>query len=154
MNLTNLWLKERNGSHKMSETDASSSSDVTTALGLSKHSNNEGMFLNLPKQDSSSLIPSCSNLLTVTSSVSSNPVEDLHRLLNYQQASISHHQQQQQFYFLQQPQHQSSQLSGMAPQTPQQLPFNNLLPPSFPDRLLDQWNQMPEANRDFNNPFK
>ncbi|KAJ6704420.1 putative proteinC DOMAIN-CONTAINING PROTEIN 72-LIKE [Salix viminalis] len=140
---------------KMSETDASSSSDVTTALGLSKHSNNEGMFLNLPKQDSSSLIPSCSNLFTVTSSVSSNPVEDLHRLLNYQQASISHHQQQQQqFYFLQQPQHQSSQLSGMAPQTPQQLPLNNLLPPSFPDRLWDQWNQMPEANRDFNNPFK
>uniref|UniRef100_A0A6N2N5L6 NAC domain-containing protein n=1 Tax=Salix viminalis TaxID=40686 RepID=A0A6N2N5L6_SALVM len=139
---------------KMSETDASSSSDVTTALGLSKYSNSEGMFLNLPKQDSSSLIPSCSNLFTVTSSVSSNPVEDLHRLLNYQQASISHHQQQQQFYFLQQPQHQSSQLSGMAPQTPQQLPLNNLLPPSFPDRLWDQWNQMPEANRDFNNPFK
>ncbi|KAJ6942390.1 NAC domain-containing protein 35-like [Populus alba x Populus x berolinensis] len=62
---------------KMSETDASSSSDVTTALGLSKHNSNayhptlpisnslglpasvgEGMFLNLPKQASSSLIPS------------------------------------------------------------------------------------------------
>ncbi|KAJ7003008.1 uncharacterized protein [Populus alba] len=165
---------------KMSETDASSSSDVTTALGLSKHNSNayhptlpisnslglpasvgEGMFLNLPKQASSSLIPSFTNLFSVTSSVSSSPVDDLHRLLNYQQASINHHhhqqqQQQQQFYLLQQPQHQSSQLSSMTPQTSQQLPLNmlpDLLPPTFPDRLWE-WNQMPEANRDFNNPFK
>jgi len=163
---------------KMSETDASSSSDVTTALGLSKHNSNayhptppisnslglpasvgEGMFLNLPKQASSSLIPSFTNLFSVTSSVSSSPLDDLHRLLNYQQASINHHhhqQQQQQFYLLQQPQHQSSQLSSMTPQTSQQLPLNmlpELLPPTFPDRLWE-WNQMPEANRDFNNPFK
>ncbi|KAF9685109.1 hypothetical protein SADUNF_Sadunf03G0020100 [Salix dunnii] len=138
---------------KMSETDASSSSDVTTALGLSKHNSNDGMFLNLPKQASSSFIPSCSNLFTVTSSVSSNPVDDLHRLLNYQQASISQQQQQQQFYFLQQPPQQPSQLSSITPQTPQQLPLNNFLPPTFPDRLWE-WNQMPEANRDFNNTFK
>jgi hypothetical protein len=119
------------------------------------------MFLNLPKQASSSLIPSFTNLFSVTSSVSSSPVDDLHRLLNYQQASINHHhhhqqQQQQQFYLLQQPQHQSSQLSSMTPQTSQQLPLNmlpELLPPTFPDRLWE-WNQMPEANRDFNNPFK
>ncbi|KAL3598357.1 hypothetical protein D5086_006275 [Populus alba] len=44
----------------------------------------------------------------------------------------------------------------MTPQTSQQLPLNmlpDLLPPTFPDRLWE-WNQMPEANRDFNNPFK
>ncbi|KAH8509919.1 hypothetical protein Peur_051649 [Populus x canadensis] len=156
---------------KMSETDASGSSDVTTALGLSQHNINayhpistslelpasveEGMFLNQTKQAASSfLVPNCPNLFTVTSSVSSNPVyDDLHRLINYQQADIGQQQQQQQFYLLQQ--HQPSQLSSMAPQS-QSLPFNmlpNLLPTTFPDRLWD-WNQMPESNRDYNNPFK
>ena len=155
---------------KMSETDASGSSDVTTALGLSQHNINayhpistsielpasveEGMFLNQTKQAASSfLVPNCPNLFTVTSSVSSNPVyDDLHRLINYQQADIGQ-QQQQQFYLLQQ--HQPSPLSSMAPQS-QSLPFNmlpNLLPTTFPDRIWD-WNQMPESNRDYNNPFK
>ncbi|CAK7357233.1 unnamed protein product [Dovyalis caffra] len=163
---------------KMSETDASSSSDVPTALGLSKHNINayhpippistslglpasveEGMFLNQSK----SLVPNCTNLFTVTSSMSSNPVDDLHRLVNYQQASISHHhhqdqqqqQQQQQFYLLQPPQHQPSQLSSMAPQS-QPLHLSmlpNMLPTTFQDRLWE-WNQMPDSNRDYNNPFK
>ncbi|KAF9690338.1 hypothetical protein SADUNF_Sadunf01G0185100 [Salix dunnii] len=153
---------------KTSETDASGGSDVTTALGLSQHNINayhpispslelpasveEAMFLNQSKQASSSfLVPNCTNLFTVTSSMSSNPADDdLHRLINYQQADNGNHQQQQQFYLLQQ--RQTSQLSSLAPQS-QPLPFN-MLPTTFPDRLWD-WNQMQESNiRDYNNPFK
>ncbi|KAJ6711201.1 putative proteinC DOMAIN-CONTAINING PROTEIN 72-LIKE [Salix purpurea] len=112
------------------------------------------MFLNQTKQASSSfLVPNCTNLFTVTSSISSNPADDdLHRLISYQQADIGQQQQQQQqqFYLLQQ--HQTSQLSSMAPQS-QPLPFN-MLPTTFPDRLWE-WNQIQESNfRDYNNPFK
>ncbi|KAJ9162451.1 hypothetical protein P3X46_022223 [Hevea brasiliensis] len=160
---------------KMSETDGSSSSDVTTGLGLSKSTNNEyhpvptistslglpaameeeEIFLNQSRQ-ACSLVPNNTNLFTGSSSVSSNPVDDLHRLVNYQQACISHHQQQQQQQYYthhHQQQQQPSQFSIMAPQT-QPLAFN-VLPNSLPTALWE-WNPMPEGNREYNlnNPFK
>ncbi|EEF42992.1 NAC domain-containing protein 35 [Ricinus communis] len=160
------------------ETDGSSSSDVTTALGLSKPANvyhpvpaistslglpatieeeAEEIFLNQSRQ-ACSLVPNNNNnnLFTGSSSVSSNPVDDLHRLVNYQQACIS--QQQQQYYNThhhqhhqqqQQQQHQHSQFSIMAPQS-QSLALN-MLPNSLPTAFperLWEWNPLPEANRD------
>ncbi|EOY26392.1 NAC domain - like 10 [Theobroma cacao] len=158
---------------KISETDGSSSStsDVTTALGLSKQNvyrpmapisttlglpsgiEEEGMFLNQSKQGCSSLVPNCTTVFTVGSSVSPNVVDDLHRLVSYQHATMNqqqhyysdhHHQQQQQ-----------SEFSTLPPQS-QQLSLNMLpssLPMAFSDRLWE-WNPIPEANREYNNPFK
>ncbi|OAY46629.1 NAC domain-containing protein 35 isoform X2 [Manihot esculenta] len=163
---------------KMSETDGSSSSDVTTALGLSKSTNNnnaynpvptintslglpaaieeEEIFLNQSRQ-ACSLVPNNTHLFAGSASASSNPVDDLHRLINYQQACISHHQQQQYYNLHHQQQQQPSQFSIMAPQT-QPLALNvlpNSLPAAFSERLWE-WNPMPEANREYNvnNPFK
>ena len=163
---------------KISETDGSSSStsDVTTALGLSKQNvyrpmapicttlglpsgmEEEGMFLNQSKQGCSSLIPNCTTLFPVgSSSVSSNVGDDLHRLVSYQQAIMNqqqyystdhhHHQQQQQ--------QQQSEFSTLPSQS-QQLSLSvlpNSLPTTFSERLWD-WNPIPEANREYNNPFK
>ncbi|KAJ8754962.1 hypothetical protein K2173_015474 [Erythroxylum novogranatense] len=168
------------------ETDGSSSSEVTTALGLSKHNayhpimlpnsitintslglpsapmDEDGMmFLSQSKQLASSLVlPNCGNLLTglssSTSASSSNPSDDLHRLINYQQApNVPHHQQ----YYVHHPQQVPSQFSGLTTFTSQQsqpIALNmlpSLLSTAFSDRLWD-WNQGPEANKDFNNPFK
>ncbi|KAJ9141262.1 hypothetical protein P3X46_031815 [Hevea brasiliensis] len=165
---------------KMSETDGSSSSDVTTALGLSKSTTNayhpvptistslglptsiqeEEIFLNQSRQ-ACSVVPNNTNTNLLTggsSSVSSNPVDDLHRLVNYQQACISHQQQQQQQQqYYTHHQQQPSQFSIMAQQS-QPLALNvlpNSLPTAFSDRLWE-WNPMPEANREYNinNPFK
>ncbi|KDP32445.1 hypothetical protein JCGZ_13370 [Jatropha curcas] len=170
---------------KMSETDGSSSSDVTTTLVLSKTNNNaynphivpaistslglpatmeeeEEIFLNQSRQ-ACSLLSNNTNLFAA----SSNPVDDLHRLVNYQQACITHHNQQQQqqqqqppYYTSHQHQH-SSQFSIIAPpqsQVAPALPLNmlpNQLPAAFSERLWE-WNPITEANRDFNvnNPFK
>lgn len=164
---------------KMRERDGSSSSDVTTALGLSKSTNNnnaynpvptintslglpaaieeEEIFLNQSRQ-ACSLVPNNTHLFVGSASASSNPVDDLHRLINYQQACISHHQQQQYYNLHHQQQQQPSQFSIMAPQT-QPLALNvlpnNSLPAAFSERLWE-WNPMPEANREYNvnNPFK
>ncbi|GAV77362.1 NAM domain-containing protein [Cephalotus follicularis] len=156
---------------KMTETDGSSSSDVTTALGLSKHNvyrphmapistalgllspmEDDGMFLNHQSKQSCTLVPNCTNLFTGSSSVSSNPVDDLHRLINYQQASFI---QQQQYY--NEHHHHPPQFSTLPPQS-QPLALNSStlpssLPTTFSDRLWE-WNPIPEANRDYTNPFK
>ncbi|XVF86172.1 hypothetical protein PTKIN_Ptkin18bG0018700 [Pterospermum kingtungense] len=159
---------------KISETtdgSSSSTSDVTTALALSKHNvyrpmapitttlglEEEGLFLNHSKQGCSSLLPNSTTLFPMGSStVSSNVVDDLHRLVSYQQATVNQHQ-----YFItdyhhhqQQQQQQQSEFSTLPPQSQaQQLSLNmlpNSLPTAFSDRLWE-WNPIPEAN---NNPFK
>ncbi|XP_065848693.1 NAC domain-containing protein 35-like [Euphorbia lathyris] len=168
------------------DTDGScTSSDVTTAIGLSKTNlynpirvppvatsttsttsigliqptiEEEEIFLNQSRQVCS-LIPNHNNLFTPSSSVSSNPVDDLHRLVNFQHVCLNQQQQQQpqqlQYYTQQQA---SSQFSIMSPQ-PQQLAFNvvpNSLPTAFSERLWE-WNPMPEASRDqynIDSPFK
>ncbi|OMO70269.1 hypothetical protein CCACVL1_19034 [Corchorus capsularis] len=128
-------------SHETTDGSSSTStSDVTTALGLSKQNNpqtvyrpmapppinttlglpimeeDQSMFLNQSKQ--ALVPPNCTTLFSIgSSSVSSNVVDDLHRL---------------------------------------QLSLNMLpgsLPTAFSDRLWE-WNPIPEANREFNNPFK
>ncbi|XP_050220354.1 NAC domain-containing protein 35 [Mercurialis annua] len=136
------------------ETDGScSSSDVTTALGLTNAYHHpittsslglppasiqeEDMFLHQSRQ-ASPLVPN--NSLYAGSS---NPVDDLHTLLNYQQYyTTTTHQQQ---------------LSMMQPHTlpPTMLP-SSLPAAAFSDRLWE-WNPMPEETRDqynVNNPFK
>ncbi|KAB2061223.1 hypothetical protein ES319_A10G072000v1 [Gossypium barbadense] len=172
---------------KLTETDGSSStstSDVTTALGLSKQNlyrpmppisttpglpsgmEGEGMFLNQSKQGCCSLLPNSTTLFPVgSSSVPSNVVDDLHRLVSYQQVALN----QQQYYNTNHPhphphqqQHQpQSEFSTLPPQSqaqPQQLSLNVLpsalpSPTAFSDRLWE-WNPIPEPNREYNNPFK
>ncbi|KAH1047873.1 hypothetical protein J1N35_038657 [Gossypium stocksii] len=170
---------------KLTETDGSSStstSDVTTALGLSKQNlyrpmppisttlglpsgmEGEGMFLNQSKQGCCSLLPNSTTLFPVgSSSVPSNVVDDLHRLVSYQQVALN----QQQYYNTNHPhphqQHHQpqSEFSTLPPQSqaqPQQLSLNVLpsalpSPTAFSDRLWE-WNPIPEPNREYNNPFK
>ncbi|OAY32041.1 NAC domain-containing protein 35 [Manihot esculenta] len=155
---------------KMRERDGSSSSDVTTALGISNTTNTYhpvppiSTSLGLPTameeeifsdqyRQACSLVPSNTNLFTGgPSSASSNQVDDLHRLVNYQQACRSNQQQQQRLQHYTQHHHQQpSPFSVMAPQS-QTLPFNvltNSLPTAFQERLWD-WNQMPEENKEYN----
>lgn len=148
---------------KINETDGSSNSDVTTALGLSKHNayrapigttlglpaamEEEGMLLHQSKQVSS-LVPTCATLFsTGSSSLSSTVVDDLHRLVNYQQASsIS---QQQHYYNAH---HHPSQFSNFPPHSqPVALnPLPSVLPIGFSDRLWE-WNPIAEANREYTN---
>lgn len=162
---------------KMStETDGSvNSSDVTTVLGLSKQNvyrplpsmeeEAAEIFLNHSKQISSLVVPNCTTLFPLGSSSSNAAVEEFHRLLSYQQASIN--QQQQQYYndhHQQQKQqqhhhhqHQHLQFSRLPPQISQPLAINGLptssVPAAFSDRLWE-WNPIPDANREFNDPFK
>ncbi|XVE91292.1 hypothetical protein DITRI_Ditri20bG0141800 [Diplodiscus trichospermus] len=165
---------------KISETDGSSSStsDVTTALGLSKQNvyrpmapisttlelpsgmEEEGLFLNQSKQGCSSLLPNCTTVFPVgSSSVSSNIVDDLHRLVSYQQAAMNPHQYYSTDHHHHHHQQQQTEFSTLPPQSQaQQLSLNVLpssLPTAFSDRLWE-WNPIPEANnREYNNnPFK
>ncbi|XP_059652137.1 NAC domain-containing protein 35 [Cornus florida] len=159
---------------KMSETSGSSSNEIGTALGLSKHTTSytaltpmttafaplmpmeeDRMLLHHPKQVPSLLIPNCTTILSGTSFVSPNSVDDLHRLVNYQQVSINHQQQ----YYQNQLQHLSSQFSStLQPQSQSMLALNPL-PGSFQavgfsDRLWD-WNSVTDAtNKDYTSPFK
>ncbi|XWS18046.1 hypothetical protein CRYUN_Cryun32bG0008600 [Craigia yunnanensis] len=164
---------------KISETDGSSisTSDVTIALGLSKQNvyrpmapicttlglpsgmEEEGMFLNQSKQGCSSLIPNCTTLFPVgSSSVSSNVVDDLRSLVSCQQATMNQQQYYSTDHHHQQQQQQQQLLSEFStlPSQSQQLSLSvlpNSLPTAFSDRLWD-WNLIPEANREYNNPFK
>lgn len=174
---------------KMSETDGSINSDVTTALGLSKHNATtataayralglqaaemeaeEGMLLqhhhhhhNHHHQQSSKhqIYPLVPLFTAVSSSVSSSnaTIDDLHRLVNYQQPTNDHHHQQQQYYNEHQHHHQTQQHYTPLPPPPeaqQQLGLNTLpnsLPTAFSDRLWE-WNPIPEGNREYPNPFK
>lgn len=154
-------------------TDANQPGDnvvVTTALNLSKHN----IYRPVVGPISTSLgLPSSvaadhqhhhhnEEAAAMFLNQSNTVVDDLHRLVNYQQSAAAasmnqfydaHHQHQQQ---QQQPQ-QNSPFPTLMPQT-QALPITMLqgsLAPStaFSDRLWE-WNPIPEANRDYNNPFK
>ncbi|XP_057500831.1 NAC domain-containing protein 35-like [Actinidia eriantha] len=83
---------------------------------------------------------------TTTSLVPSQnyiPVDDLHRLINLQQASITHQQQQQQQYFQNHLYQYSSQFSNLQPQSV-----------SLPLNMVWDWNSINEGNKDFTAPFK
>ncbi|GMI93935.1 NAC domain containing protein 35, Arabidopsis NAC domain containing protein 34 [Hibiscus trionum] len=172
---------------KISEAEGSSSTStsdvVTTALGLSKRNvyrpmapppisttlglpsgmEGEGMFLNQSKHGCCSLLPNPTALFPLgSSSVPPNVVvDDLHRLVSFQQPTLN----QQQYFNPNHPhlhlhqQQQQPEFSTLAPQAQaQQLSLNVLpaalsSPTAFPDRLWE-WNLIPEANKEYNNPFK
>ncbi|KAL4387946.1 hypothetical protein GQ457_09G008400 [Hibiscus cannabinus] len=134
---------------KICETEASSS---TSTSGLPSGMEGEGMFLNQSK-------PGCCSLLLNPTALfplgpSSVVVDDLHRLVSFQQPTLN----QQQYY---NPNHLQQQPEfSTLPQQPQaqQLSLNVLpaalpSPTAFPDRLWE-WNLIPEANKEYNNPFK
>ncbi|KAL5555362.1 hypothetical protein UlMin_037598 [Ulmus minor] len=176
----------------MNDTDGSSNnSDVSsTVLGLSQHkayrvamaapigtslgqqqgasSMEDQEVVMFPPQQSKqacSLIPaSCATLFSTGSSstTSSANIDDLHRLVNYQQVfpisnSISHGGQHQQLHYYNDQQLQ--QFPPMPLQQSQQQPLMptalnglpNFLPTTFSDRLWE-WNPFPEGSP--NNPFK
>lgn len=142
---------------KMNETDGSSNSDnVTTALGLAKHNSfrdiaiSTTLGLPAPMEEEGILMHHQSKQLFsggASSSSHHHVVDDLHRLVNYPQAA-SIISQQQHFY---------NQFSGL-PVPPHSQPLAlstlpNVLSTAFSDRLWD-WNPIPEANREYTNPFK
>ncbi|KAI3701910.1 hypothetical protein L6452_27375 [Arctium lappa] len=159
---------------KLSETSGSSSTDIVgTALGLSSPinpSSYNNIITSFPPQ-TSSLIPHC----TPTASLFPNSVDDLHRIISYQQASVNnptsqpfhiHHNYNQHKFspnnnLLLQPQLQPQPLqpqSQMQPHSQALLALNNLAGEvqvsTFPERLWD-WNPMPtQGNKDYTNPFK
>ncbi|GMI78139.1 NAC domain containing protein 35, Arabidopsis NAC domain containing protein 34 [Hibiscus trionum] len=174
---------------KIGETEGSSSTStsdhVTTALGLSKQNVYRPMApppppppisttLGLPSgmEGCCSLLPNPTTLFPlVPSSVSPNVVvDDLHRLVTFQQPTLN----QQQYYTTNQPhphlhlnhhqqqQQQQPELSALPPQSQAQQLSLNVLPaalsnPTAFDRLWE-WNPtIPEGNREYNinnNPFK
>lgn len=158
---------------KMNETDGSSTSDITTALGLSKPNayrptaststlglpapmEEEGMALLHHSKQASPLVNStCASLFTGSlPSVSSNAVDDLHRLINYQQGASSISQQQ---HYYNGHHHPASQLMSNFPPHSQPLGLNtlpNVLPTALSDRILWDWNPISEANREYTNLFK
>ncbi|GAB4847424.1 hypothetical protein Ancab_026481 [Ancistrocladus abbreviatus] len=175
------------------ETDASSSTEVGTALGLAHQANNsrknnsssflapmEVEKMMLLKQEavanttttSSPLLGNSTPLFIGSLSGPPSNLDDLHRLVTYQQACMMGQQNppappQQQFQgvtshasispsaplytnLLSQSQSTSLGLNASA------VPCGSSLAPvaaQFSDRLWE-WSSMPEPNRDFNNPFK
>ncbi|KAK8525099.1 hypothetical protein V6N12_029943 [Hibiscus sabdariffa] len=144
---------------KISETEGSSS---TSTSGLPSGMEGEGMFLNQSKPGCCSLLPNPTTLFPL--GPSSVVVDDLHRLVSFQQPTLNqqqyynpnhphphlhlHHHQQQQPEFSTLPQQsQAQQLSLNV------LPATLASPTAFPDRLWE-WNLIPEANKEYNNPFK
>ncbi|KAA8545380.1 hypothetical protein F0562_020164 [Nyssa sinensis] len=156
-------------SEKMSENSGSSSTDVGIALGFSKHNScnialapvtatlappasmEEDSVLLHQSKHVSSLVANCTANFTGSSFVSPNAVDDLHRLVNYQQASINHQQQYHNHHQI-----HPSQFSTLQPQS-QSLALNTLpgsLQATFADRLWE-WNSITEANKDhYTGPFK
>ncbi|XP_061357279.1 NAC domain-containing protein 35 [Gastrolobium bilobum] len=153
---------------KMNEAEGSSSagSDVSTALGLSKYNayraamgalsttmglplvpmdQEEGlMMMQQSKQVhvATSLIPACGAFFPAgPSSASSNSamMDDLNRLVSYQQQYNNVQSHPNQF---------SSLLMQQAPISLNSLP--NPLPTTFSDRLWE-WNPIPEASQDYTN---
>ncbi|OVA03686.1 NAC domain [Macleaya cordata] len=105
-------------------------------------------LLHHSKQVGCSLFPPNNNtLFTCSSSMPAVPtVDELHRIVHYQQA-YTHQQQQQQQHDHHQNATQFLQLPSQ-PQQPELNPISNSLP-TFQDRLWE-WNLIPEANRDYN----
>ncbi|KAE8655698.1 Transcription factor JUNGBRUNNEN 1 [Hibiscus syriacus] len=169
---------------KIMKTDgSSSSSDATPTLGLSKQAayrpmapvrtttlglpsgivEEDGLPLtNQSKQGFTSLLPNSTTLFPTmgSSSVSSNVVDDLQRLVSYQMNQLQyyntyhHHQQQQQqsefpiFTLQSQAQTQAQEQQLSLSMLPASLP-----PTTFSDRLWE-WSPIPEPNKEYNNPFK
>ncbi|GFY89253.1 NAC domain containing protein 35 [Actinidia rufa] len=109
-----------------------------------------------PPQCCPSLVPNSSSPNTTTATTaftgstttlvpSQNyiPVDDLHRLINLQQASFNHHHQQQQQYFQNHLYQYSSQLSNLQPQSV-----------SLPINMVWDWNSINEGNKEFTTSFK
>ncbi|KAL3538430.1 hypothetical protein ACH5RR_001796 [Cinchona calisaya] len=100
--------------------------------------------------------PDCTTIFAGSSFVPTTnyTIDDLHRLVNFQQASMAHHHQQQYHHHNNNPNHSSGQFISI--QQPQVLPHQSLgsLQAAFTDRLWD-WNSINEASKDFNSsPFK
>ncbi|KAE8007855.1 hypothetical protein FH972_004417 [Carpinus fangiana] len=165
---------------KMNETDGSSNSDVTTALGLSKHNSFRDAMISTtlglpsPMEEEAGIMlmhhskqPIFTGGSSSSSVSSSHVVDDLHRLVNYQQAASIMSQQQHYYNAHHHHHHHPNQFSGLPvsvpvpvpvpPHSQQPLPLStlpNVLPTAFSDRLWD-WNPIPEAaNREYTNPFK
>ncbi|KAL3515796.1 hypothetical protein ACH5RR_022698 [Cinchona calisaya] len=168
---------------KLSGKSANSSTDIATPLGLSDHINtlislapmtnpssvlvedDRRVILQQSKQGCDTTLSSdCATMFGGSSFVpTTNAVDDLHRLVNFQQGPMSH----QELQYLQNNQHSHHHPSGQFSGTiqPQQVPDQssltllNMLPGSlqgaFTDRLWD-WNSINEASKDFinNSPFK
>uniref|UniRef100_A0A2P2JTJ0 NAC transcription factors 10 n=1 Tax=Rhizophora mucronata TaxID=61149 RepID=A0A2P2JTJ0_RHIMU len=142
------------------ETDGSSGTEVTTALGLSKHNayhpmppapinsstslgvgllfppsmeEDQGMFLKHAKQASSFVPPNCANLFSAgASAIASNLPDDLLRLVNHHQAGINHQQPPQQQQQLYAHHHQHLQSSGQFSAMAFTVPQSHLsVPPSL-----------------------
>ncbi|XP_038999628.1 NAC domain-containing protein 35-like isoform X2 [Hibiscus syriacus] len=139
---------------KISETEGSSS---TSTSGIPSGMEGEGMFLNQSKQGFCSLLPNPTTLFQPGPfSVSPNVVvvDDLHRLVSFQQHTLN----QQQYYNPNHPQ-QQPEFSTLPPQSQAQQLSLNVLPATEPSPTaflgrLWEWNPIPEANREYNNPFK
>ncbi|GMI73081.1 NAC domain containing protein 35, Arabidopsis NAC domain containing protein 34 [Hibiscus trionum] len=167
---------------KIIETDGSSSStsDATTTLGLFKQNayrqmapirttttlglpsgiiEDEGLLFNhQSKQGCTSLLPNSTTLFPMgSSSVSSNVVDDLHRIVSYQMNQLQHYNTYHYHHQQQQPEFSILPAQSQAQTQAQQLSLNMLpgsLPPTtFSDQLWE-WSPIPEPNREYNNPFK
>ncbi|KAE8718455.1 NAC domain-containing protein 55 [Hibiscus syriacus] len=137
---------------------------INTTIGLPSGIEGEGMFLNQSKQGCCSLLPNPTTLFPlVPSSVSPNAVvDDLHQLVSFQQPTLN----QQQYYTTNQPhphlhhhQQQQPEFSTLPPQSQAQQLCLNVIPAALPSPTafsdgLWEWNSIPEANREYNNPFK
>ncbi|KAK9076943.1 hypothetical protein SSX86_005278 [Deinandra increscens subsp. villosa] len=154
---------------KLSETSGNSTTDIVgTALGLSStltptYTNYVTSFPTM----AATLPPHTSSLLppTASSSIfSNNTVDDLHRIISYQQASVNNLASQ--TFPIQSYQHKLSSNMVLQPQSQLQLQqqqqavaaLNNLageVQGSFPDRLWE-WNPIPgdQESKDYTNPFK
>ncbi|CAH1450871.1 unnamed protein product [Lactuca virosa] len=169
---------------KLSETSGSSTTDIVgTALGLSSPINpsNYNNFITSFPPITTTLPPhvhlhTASLVSSTSSSVFPTTVDDLHRILSYQQASVNnpssqafHHIQNYQHKisttFLPQPQPhqlppqpQSQHQLQMQPHSQGLVALNNMageVHVTFPDRFWD-WNPMPscEGSKDYTNSFK
>ncbi|KAF8404006.1 hypothetical protein HHK36_008882 [Tetracentron sinense] len=149
-------------SEKLKEADESSTgTDMGMSLGLSKHMAYSARATIAPdpvEEDSTllqhskqvgSLLPTCTTLFTCSSSVPVNAIDDLQRLVEYQQVYTQQQQQQHHHHY-----NYPTQFLPLAPQL-QPLALNTV-PSSLPaisDKLWE-WNPIPEANRDYTSPFK
>ncbi|KAL6964521.1 hypothetical protein U1Q18_035571 [Sarracenia purpurea var. burkii] len=167
---------------KMSETSGSSSTDAGgggggggggSALGFSHHDSYTAALASMASRPLASPSPAEDDGGVVLLQQSrqgfsfaplvplQNPVDDLHRLISFQQASSIIQQQQ---YHLNHLYHPSSS-SSSSPASQPHAPSHSLLPPplnslpgslqaAFSDRFLE-WNSVMEGNKEYtNNPFK
>ncbi|XP_071729780.1 uncharacterized protein [Rutidosis leptorrhynchoides] len=178
-NLLNFHSSESQSSNqnddKLSETSGSSTTDIVgTALGLSSPINHcYNNFITSFPPIATTLPPQTASLLPSSTSIFPSNVDDLNRIISYQQACVNnpasqafHIQNNYQHKFTsnllsQQPQLQlQSQQLQLQPQLQHQqalLALNNLageVQVTFPERLWE-WNSMPsEGSKDYTNPFK